>query len=221
MRSHFARDVGPALRLGEDERALQNRLRVKRKALCCPVADDAIFFARHFDVCFERRGMAEDAGFARRANIIVCSERFLHERAGEACELGRRAFEQGCAEIDISEHAVERVSVLVVGRGFKQRAGCFRPMARRGDSQRILARKVMEEGALGDARRAAKVVDAGGRVAVGADESDRGVQELGAGVALRRRVRCRQSTHLGVHTNRLVSVKAVSKMAGRGWLTAC
>ena len=53
------------------------------------------------------------------------------------------------------------VEVVVLGGG-EQRAGGLRPVVGGGDGERLLRLEVVEEGALGHARRGAQVVDARG-----------------------------------------------------------
>ena len=52
------------------------------------------------------------------------------------------------------------------------------PIGGRGQREIVLAFEVMEEAALGDARRVANVVNRRGGVALGADRIERGVEEL-------------------------------------------
>ena len=173
MRGHLARDLRPALRFGQNERALQHRLRVQGEALCGPIAFDFVLFARGFDIGFECGGVAEYAGLAGGADGVVRRERLLHHRAGKAGELCGPAFDERGAEIDVSEHPAERIAMRMIGRGCKESARRLRPIIRRRDREIVLAFEVMEEGALGDARSAAKIVHRRAGVTLRPDNLDR------------------------------------------------
>ena len=103
---------------------------------------------------------------------------FLHHRADETGELIQFAAYQFTPEIDVAEHAIERIGVVVIRRGGEKRACYFRPVIGGRDAQRFLARKMMEERALGDARRRTEVVDRRRGIALGADLGERRLQHF-------------------------------------------
>ena len=177
-------DLRAALGLGEDEGALQHRLHVQGEALgapwrfmprCCMAAAMSVSI---FSAC------SYDGARAGIANGGIGLVRLLHHRSGEAGELGYAADEDRFAEIDVAEQAISGSAVRVVGRAGKQGAGRLRPEVGGGDGEVFLAFEVVEEGALGDAGGGAQVIDAGGRVALGADHGEGGAEDLGAGGCL-------------------------------------
>jgi len=89
--------------------------------------------------------MLASAGAADRGVRVID---FLNHGADQAGELGHLALEDRFAEIDVAEHAVERIGVIVVGRAGKQAAGEVRPVVRGRDGEGFLAGEVVEEGAL-------------------------------------------------------------------------
>ena len=122
--------------------------------------------------------VAADAGVAGVADGGVGVVDLLHHRADEAGEFRHRAFKDRAAEIDIAEHAVERILVPVIRRRREQGPGRLRPIVRRGDGERFLVLEVMEERALGDARPGAQFVDRGCDVALLPDHGEGRVQQL-------------------------------------------
>ena len=66
MVNAVGRDLGAALRLGEDERALEDRLGVERQTLGCPGHLEPAHSESLGDVCLERRGVGGDG---RRAGL--------------------------------------------------------------------------------------------------------------------------------------------------------
>ena len=172
------RDVGAAFGLGENERALQHRLCVQREALRRPVASDAALLHRLGDIGFDLFGMAADAGVAGVANGGMGVVDLLHHRADEAGEIRHVALEQRAAEIDVAEHAIERILVRVIGRGREEGAGHLRPVIRRRNGERFLAVEMMEERALRHAGARAQLIDRGRDVALLADHGEGRIQQL-------------------------------------------
>src|SRR6185312_12850767 len=91
--------------------------------------------------------MTDDAGFARAANSGVGLVGLLDHRAGKTREFYRCTAQHRLAEIEIAEQTIERVVEWVVGRCGEVGVIRLRPMIRGGDWERVLARKMMEEGA--------------------------------------------------------------------------
>jgi hypothetical protein len=50
-------------------------------------------------------------------------------------ELWHRALQDRLAEVDIGKHAVQRITMIVIGRGGEERLSRFRPVFRCGDRQ--------------------------------------------------------------------------------------
>jgi hypothetical protein len=171
-------DVGAALRLGEDEGALDHRLRVQSKAFRGPICGHAIFSHRFADIGFERLGVSADAAFARGPNLRVCVIDFLNDRSGEASEVGQAAGQNCLAEVDIGEQTLQRIGRAVVRRIGESPAGELVPMRRGGKRQVFLAFEVMEEASFGQPGFCANVLDPCRAVALEADNLERRLQEL-------------------------------------------
>jgi len=170
--------------LGQDESALQNRLRVQRKRSSAPVGRKPTGVDGRPDVGFQRGGVAGDAaraGVAKGRDGLIG---LLHHGADEAGEFRYLALQQSLAEGNVAEHALQRIGVVVIRRSGKQRAGDLRPVIRRRYGQRILAPEMMEESALGDARCRAKLIDAGRRIAFGPHHRQRRIEQLRPGIGL-------------------------------------
>jgi hypothetical protein len=148
-------DLRVVLRLGQYERALENRLRVQGEALCSPLPAKAPLPHRLGDVSLDLCRMPADAGFARGSNCRARLESLLHHRADKARELGNVAGEQLLSELEVAENTLQRVRVPVIWRSRKKLSGDIGPMLDGGDAEVLLGLEVVEEGALGDiARRA-------------------------------------------------------------------
>jgi hypothetical protein len=107
----------------------------------------------------------------------------LRQRSDQAGELVDVAGDDRLAKGDIGEDAGEGVGWLVIGRRGEEGRDLLRPELGRGDAERLLAREMVEEGALGDIRGAAEIVDAGGGEALGADDVSRRFEQAGASIA--------------------------------------
>ena len=155
----FARDLTVAGRLGENKGALQDRLSVPGQTRWRPVGNDAALLHRRRDIRLERCGMAEDAFRTGLANPLRRAVGLLHHGADEAGEFGNVALNDRLAEVDIGEHAIQRIVMVVIRRGLEKRRSCLRPERRRRDAKRFLAVEVMKEGPFGDASRLAQIVN--------------------------------------------------------------
>src|SRR5215472_4983677 len=143
--------------LGQDERALEDRLRVQSEAFCRALPAKTALPHRLGDVSLYLCRMPADAGFASRSNCRTRLECLLHHRAHKARELGNVACEQPFSELEVAENALQWVRVPVIRRGRKKLSGDIGPMLDGGDAEVLLALKVVEEGAFGDIARRAQV----------------------------------------------------------------
>src|SRR5262249_34912523 len=150
-------DLRVVLRLGQYERALEDRLRVQSEAFCSPFRAKAALPHRLGDVGLDLCCMPVDAGFASGSNCRARLKRLLHHCAYKARELGNVAREQLLSEIKVSEHALEWVCLTVIGCALKKLACDFGPMLGGRHRQVSLALEVVEEGAFGDIARRAQV----------------------------------------------------------------
>src|SRR6185437_4886104 len=158
-------DLRIAFGLGQDERALQHRLGVKRQASRRPITANAVTVHGFGDIRLDLGRVAADAGIARIANLGAGLIDFLHHSSDKAGEFGNRAGEDRLAEIDVAENPLERISMAVVRRG-------------RGNAERFLGLEVMKEGPLGNTSFGAQLVDGRGRIALGADHRQGRVEKL-------------------------------------------
>ena len=171
-------DAGAALRLGENEGALENGLRVQRQRSGAPFRRRIAVAHRGLDVGFKGCRVVADACVACRADGRGGLVTFLHHGADKAGEFRHAALQQRLAEFQIADDARQRIGMCVIGGGRKQRAGDPRPVVRRRDAKLFLAFEMVEERALGDARRSAQLVNRGGRIALGADQGQGCIQQL-------------------------------------------
>jgi hypothetical protein len=165
--------------LRENERALEGGLSVEREALGGPVREHVPLAHGFFDVWNQRRSMLADTAIAGVADGRVRVVDLLHHGAGEAGEVGQLTHEQGLAEIDIGQQAVERISDCVIRCGGKERTRAFAPVAGCGQRQLFLAIEVVEEASLGQAGGFADVLDARGGISFGADYVQGRVEDPG------------------------------------------
>jgi hypothetical protein len=170
-------DVCTVLGLGKNERALKDGLRVEGEAPGGPGRLDAVLVDRRPYIRFDLRDVAGDRACAGIANRRIAVVRFLHHRAGQAGEPGKRALQNRLAEVDVAEHPGERIGVTVVGRRCEQAARHLRPVVSGGDSHVVLAGEMMEERALGHAGGGAKVIDRRCRVTLRPDDRHSGVED--------------------------------------------
>ena len=176
-------EVGVPLGLGEDEGALQHGLSVAGEADRGPIRFDPVAEDRRLDVGDEGVGMAENAVGAGLPDRIRGGVGFLRHGADEAGEFGHRAIgDQGAAEVDIGEDAIERVLVVVIGGGGEEGGGGRRPVFGRGYAEGLFRWEVVEERALGDACFPTQLIDACGGEALTADDGDGGLEKARAGV---------------------------------------
>jgi len=162
-------DLAIVFRFRENERALDGGLGIERQALRGPVRVDVPPAHGFFDVGNQRRSVLADTAIAGLADGRVRVVDLLHHGAGEAGEVGQLTHEQGLAEIDIGQQAVEGVSECTKRRGGKERIRDFDPVVGCGQRQRFLAIEVVEEASLGQAGGFADVLDARGGISLGAD----------------------------------------------------
>src|ERR1035441_9184083 len=94
--------------LGQNKGALDRGLCVKSQALSSPVGVTALTH-RRFDVRLEGGSVVADA-------LVACSPDFrmrlvdlLHHSSCQASEIGKIALQNGFAEVDICQYAVDRI----------------------------------------------------------------------------------------------------------------
>ena len=190
MRETFAHDLGALLCLGEDECALQNRLNEIADAFRAPRRIGRITLFGGLKVARQHFDMFRHAAIARRPDVRMRGIDFLDQRAHQAGVLGDLALQHRCAELDIAEQALTGIGAGGVRRGLKNRRGHRLEMLRGRDAKLLLASEVVEEAALRHARGGANIVHRRRRIAFGADNVARGVQQLGSrfGAVVRSRV---------------------------------
>ncbi len=115
------------------------------------------------------------AGFTDEGVRVVD---FLDHGAQQAGVFGELAFQNGDAEIDIAQEAVERVEGGVVRGGGEQMLGHGTKVSGSFDGELFFGFEVMEEGAFGDTCVVADVVNGGGGVTLCADDVEGGVEEF-------------------------------------------
>jgi hypothetical protein len=172
-------DVAVVFCFCENERALEGGLGIEREAFRGPLREHVPLTDRFFDVGNQRRSVLVDTAIAGIADGRVCVVDLLHHGAGEAGVVGQLAHEQGFAEIDISQQAVERVSECVIGRGGKERGAAFDPVVGGGQRQLFLAIEVVEEASFGQAGGFADVLNARGGISLSADYVEGRVEDPG------------------------------------------
>ena len=117
----FERDGAVARRLRENEGALEDGLGMSCEARRRPIGRDPARRHGLRDIRLQRRCMAEDAGGAGLADRGMRPVNFLGHGPDETGELGEIAFDDRLAELDVTEQAVKRVVMLVVGRVLEER----------------------------------------------------------------------------------------------------
>jgi len=104
---------------------------------------------------------------------------FLNRRAKQAGVVRDIPLQHRSAEIDVAEHAVARIGIGVIGSRAEQRRG-HRPELLDGcNAEPLLAFEMVEEGALGHARRSTDIVHRGGRVTLRANDIAGGIEQPG------------------------------------------
>src|SRR5262245_3949744 len=142
--------------------------------------------------------MLTDAGVASASNCWARLESLLHHRADKARELGNVAGEQLLSELEVAENTLQRVRVPVIGRSRKKLSSHIGPMLYVGDAEVLLGLEVVEEGALGDIARRAQVIHRRRRIALGANDLQRHVENLRFGRGFMGSLRHDQPPLLGI-----------------------
>jgi hypothetical protein len=109
----------------------------------------------------------------------VCVVDFLRHGAHQAGELWQFALEQRLSKIDVSKHAFQRVGGRVIRRGGEKSRSNLAPVVGGSNCQIFLGAEVVKEAPLGEPGRFADVLDAGSRIALGADHGERRLQKAG------------------------------------------
>jgi hypothetical protein len=184
MRDAVARDLGTALCLGEHKGALQHRLGVEREAFRAPLRSRRVEHLGRGNVLCNLGGVRADISVTRTADRGMRFLTLLHHGAQEAGESRYRPGEDCRAEIDIAEHAIQRIRELAIRRGTEQSLRHLGKMLGRRDRKFFLAFEVMEEGTLGQAGGGADIVHGGPRVTLGANDLHRRIEEASPRVGL-------------------------------------
>ena len=180
MTNAFYGDFRSAISFCQDEGSLQDCLRMEREALCSD-AFDAMLTQCRLDVGLQLFCVPEYRGAACIANGWMLVIGFLNHGTGNAGEGANLAGNQHPAKIDIGQHALQRIVMLMIGRSLEQPARDLRPVICRSGPKRFLAVEVMEKGTLGDACRPAKIVNTGGRISLLPNDDESSVQQFLAG----------------------------------------
>lgn len=160
MGDTFPRNRRIVRRFRQDEAALQHRLDMPRQIGRSHARRRAIGVDRRLDVGGQRVAIGGDARFAGEPDRLAGRIGVLHHRADEADEAVDRAVKHREAEIDMAEQSVERILELRVRQHLEHRPRALGPGLGGRDRQRFLRGEMVKEGALGDARRGADIVDA-------------------------------------------------------------
>src|SRR5690606_9949737 len=91
---------------------------------------------------------------------------------------------QRLAKGDVGEDTVQGIVVVMIGRSGEQCPRRLGPVIRRSYCKLVLALEVVEEGPFADARRGTELLDRSRRVALGANDRQRSVEQLGPRVLL-------------------------------------
>ena len=116
--------------------------------------------------------------------------RLLRHGAEEAGELRQFALKDRLAEIDVSQHPVARVGEARIGGGVEEGVGFRCEMGGGRNGACLLASEMVEERPTWEAGFGADVLNPRSRIAPGADDMDRGVEQPLSGGPRRRRCSC-------------------------------
>src|ERR1039457_1104177 len=163
--------------LGEDKRTLQDGLHEVADAFGGPGCIGCVEILGGLHVSSEGVDMRGERMLAGGADVGVGRVGLLDKGAEQAGVVGQFAGEDGGAEVEVAEQAVDGVLGVVVGRGGEESSGALFPVVDGGESEIILGLEVVEEAALGDAGFAADVVDGGGGVAFGANDVEGSMEQ--------------------------------------------
>src|SRR5689334_6966420 len=178
MIDRFGSDFGSTGGFCKNEGTLQHRLSVQRQAASGPSRLDTMCFDGSGYIRFDLRGVIADRMRARIADCRMAVVGFLYHRAYETRELRHSAGQNCLAEVDVAQHAVEWILIVMIWRRCEESVGHLRPVIGGRDRQIVLALEMMKEGALGDVAGRTKIVYGRCRVALGSDHHERGVENL-------------------------------------------
>ena len=130
--------------------------------------------------------MTGDLALASRPDPGVRRVGLLHHRAEQAGIVGQPAPQDRSPEVDVAEDPRPGVGQRMVGGSGEEVGRHGAEVRRGGDPELFLGAEVMEEGPVGDARRAAEVVDRGRGIPLRPDHRYRGVEQPGLPVLARR-----------------------------------
>ena len=184
MLKAFRSHLWPLLGLGQDEGTLDDGLDIEREALRAPRGTRGVAAPGFGDVFGHHRRVFAEVRVARYADGRVRVVDLLDHRAEQAGVVRQRTLQDRDAEIHVAQQPVQRVGGALVRRRRKHRVSHGREMRRCGKRQVFLALEVMEEAAFGEFGGLTNVFDARCRVALGADDVERGVEEPHLGFVL-------------------------------------
>src|ERR1700689_2131113 len=110
MREALPSDFGTLLSLGENERALHDRLDEHAEAFGAPGRIRRIKTLRSFDIAGERVVVRRKAPLAGLADVGMGRVRLLEQRAEKARVVRQVAAQDADAKIDIAKEAIKRVA---------------------------------------------------------------------------------------------------------------
>ncbi len=120
MRETLAHDLGALLCLGEDDRALQNRLNEIADAFGAPWRLRRIKPLGGFNIAGDDCNVFGHAFVAGGANLRMRRVGLLHEHAKQTGVVGQVALQNLHPKIDVAEKALQRVLRLMIRRGSKK-----------------------------------------------------------------------------------------------------
>src|SRR5262245_39053783 len=109
-------ELGSTSGFRKNESALQHSLSMQSQAASRPSCLDAVRFDRGSYIRFDLCGMTADRARASVADCRMAAIRLLHHRAHEAGELRHCAGQNCFAEVDVTDHAVKRIWIGMIGR---------------------------------------------------------------------------------------------------------
>lgn len=169
------------LGFGENKGPLNHGLCIKPKTFHAPGSVRSVDLLGCLDVTNNQGRMSADVFVAGLTNDGVRIVSLLNHGAQQAGKLRDLPLDNIASEVDIAQQSVQRVGGLIISCLRKEFIGHGGKMFGDGNRQLLFAFEVMKEAAFGDTRRLADVIHGGGRIAFGADNSHRRIQELAPG----------------------------------------
>ena len=177
-------DFGTLGGFGENESALKDGLREHRETLRRGEGVRRVKPLCFCDVLGDLGGVLDHVLFAGGTECRVSLIGFLHHGSEQAGEFGKVAFEDGRAEVEIAEDAIQGVVGGVIWGGLEETLGHFGEVVGRSEGEFVFGLEVVKKAALGEFGGGTDVVNRGCRVALGSNHVKCGVEQLGLGFVM-------------------------------------